>query len=102
MHEYHELVFWAAVWVVAFLASLSRSARDADGNGVIRCIGLGSTSGFFALGITCFWCGRGDGAATWSWPALGVAAFVGLLSREQDKYVRSFFAKITKAITEKP
>ena len=42
------------------------------------------------------------GAATWSWPALGIAAFVGLLSREQDKYVRSFFAKIMKAITEKP
>jgi len=86
-------------WLVAFCASLSRSARDADGISVVRILGLGSSSGFFAVGAI---------GITWPDPSsagpmylLGVSAVIGLMSNEQDKLVKAVYAKVSKIFSEK-
>ena len=85
--------------MVAFLASISRSARDADGISLLRCFGLGSTSGFFAVGTVGI--GWGDPSTASPMFLLGLAAFIGLLSKEQDQYIKLFFTKVSKIFTEK-
>jgi len=91
-----EIGIYAVSWLVAFLASLSRSARDADGVSVIRVLGLGSTSGFFAIGsIGLIW-GDPDGANPMY--LIGLSALVGLTSKEQEKYVQVAFSSVASRI----
>lgn len=84
---------------MAFCASLSRSARDADAVSFLRVGGLGSSSGFFAVGIVGIW--WGDLTNTSPMYLLGVSAVVGLMSNEQDKLVKAVYAKVSKIFSEK-
>lgn len=86
-------------WLVAFCASLSRSARDADGISVVRILGLSSSSGFFAVGAIGLGFGNLDGASPLY--LLGISALVGLVSKEQDQYVKAAFARISRLFSEK-
>jgi len=90
---------YAVCWLVAFCASLSRSARDADGISVVRILGLGSSSGFFAVGAIGLGFGNLDGASPLY--LLGISAVVGLMSTEQDKLVKAVYAKISRLFLEK-
>ena len=104
MHEriYQEIYCWSAIWLVAFLASIARSARDgSDCRSYVRTLGFAGCSGFLSIGIAGLTIGR-DGIAT-SWPyfAFGVAPFVGMIGPDQDKLVRSMIGKIIRTIFEK-
>ena len=101
MHGFNneQVGIYAVCWMVAFCASLSRSARDADGISVVRILGLGSSSGFFAVGAIGLGFGNLDGASPLY--LLGISAFVGLVSKEQDTYIKLFFAKVSKIFSEK-
>lgn len=101
MYETKEICFWASVWAMAFLSSISRSARDADGNGFVRTVGLGASSGFFALGVVGCFCGRFSVDSGWATFALGFAAFVGLMGKQQDKWVKKFFSKLASGFLNK-
>lgn len=94
-----QIGIYTICWLVAFCASLSRSARDADGVSMLRCFGLGSTSGFFAVGTIGI--GWGDPSSASPMFILGLAAFIGLLSKEQDAYIKMFFAKVSKIFSER-
>ncbi len=94
-----QIGIYTVCWMVAFCASISRSARDADGVSMLRCFGLGSTSGFFAVGTVGI--GWGDPSGASPMFLLGISAFIGLLSKEQDTYIKLFFAKVSKIFSEK-
>lgn len=89
MHEIttQEIAFFALLWVVAFSSTIARAVRDGDTGNVLRCIGLGATAGFLALGVCGCWLDRGaDGLASanpWFW--IGVSALIGGAGKEQDK-----------------
>lgn len=101
MYETKEICLWASIWAMAFLSSISRSARDSDGDGFVRTCGLASSSGFFALGLVGCFCGRLSVDSGWTSFVLGLAALVGLLGKQQGKWVKKFFAKLAEVFLGK-
>jgi hypothetical protein len=93
-----EIAFFALCWVVAFASTVARSIRDGDGGGVLRCIGLGATAGFLALGIIGCWLDRGpDGIGYFNpWFYIGLASLIGGLGKEQDALRVRIWNLITK------
>ena len=105
MHEqriFQEICCWSAIWLVAFLASIARSARDSeDCRGFIRTLGTAGCSGFLSIGIAGLTLNRDSISTSWPYFAFGVAPFVGMIGPDQDKLVRSMIGKIIRTIFEK-
>jgi hypothetical protein len=101
-----EVIFFVAVWAIAFSASVARSLRDSDPRGLRYGIALGCTAGFLGVGIIAIWFGSGDpgNRVTSPWPFFGASALIGLLGKEQDRLVRAalngFFRSIKLTIEE--
>ena len=99
MHDSQLLYTYATIWAIAFFASISRSFRDADYSSCLRLLGLGFSSGFFAIGIVgIVWpdlTGR-DGRSICLAYLCGIAALVGLISKDQEKYVKLFYGMVMK------
>jgi hypothetical protein len=82
------VTFFAAVFLVAFCASITRSVRDSDFRSSWNLLGLGGSAGFLCVGVVAVLARRGDGADGDNWYWLGLAALLGLLGKEQDKVLR--------------
>ena len=101
MHGFNneQVGIYAVCWLVAFCASLSRSARDADSVTLLRMLGLGSSSGFLSVGfVGVWWSGPGNDSAMYF---LGSSAVIGLMSEEQEKLTKMIFDRIWKLFGEK-
>jgi hypothetical protein len=94
-----QVYIYAICWLVAFCASISRSARDADSVTLLRMLGLGSSSGFLSVGFVGIW--WSDPAASSPMYFLGASAVIGLMSREQEKITKMFFDRIWRLFGEK-
>lgn len=82
-----ETALIAITFIVAFASTLSRAIRDGDRRSNLRMLGLGTTSGFLAVGLYCIGAdysrrALGSGANLF-W--IGVAAFIGFTAQQQDK-----------------
>jgi hypothetical protein len=92
-----EIIFFAVVWAVAFMATVFRSIRDRDSHSFWHCLAFGFTAGFLASGIIAVLVGRtpaGVGVTPWYW--IGVSALIGLLGKEQDKVLRFVLYSLLK------
>lgn len=82
-----QIALIAIVFVVAFASTAVRALRDGDRRSYLRLFGLGSTSGFFGVGLYCIgdvYIARylGPGSNLF-W--IGVASFIGFTATQQDK-----------------
>lgn len=96
-----QISLYAICWLVAFFASVSRSLRDADYLSSVRLFGLGFSAGFLALGAVCVgvhnWLpNSGDNAAA----MVGASALIGLIGKEQDKFLKFVVSKSTKIASQ--
>ncbi len=94
-----EIVFYTAVFLVAFTVSVARSFRDSDTGGVVRGISFGVTAGFLSFGIVTVGISFGGGSVSTApgyWACLGASALIGLLGKEQDKFARIALFKFAK------
>ncbi len=92
-----EVIFFALVWSIAFLATVFRSIRDGDSRSVWNCIAFGFTAGFLSSGIIAVLVGRNpNNIAGTHWYWLGVSALIGLLGKEQDKVLRFVLSGVLK------
>lgn len=88
--------------MVAFLASIARSARDGhDCKCFVRTLGLAGCSGFLSVGIAGLAINRDSIFTSWPYFAFGIAPFIGMIGPDQDKLVRSMIGKIIRTIFEK-
>lgn len=104
MHGAYTEQFWfyAAAFALASLASISRAARDADCESLIRGLGTCTASGFFSVGVIATWCGYAGGSTHSHWYFLGIATLIGLMgSSQQDRYLRQILSRLLKAVGEK-
>ena len=102
MHgSYNEFIFWFMCYGIAFASSISRSSCDPDPIPVTRQLGSGSSAGFFTIAIIGLFGGSSIASASGQYFFVGVAAVVGLLGREQDKYVKLIVSKAIRILTEK-
>jgi len=90
----------AVVFLVAFASTLSKSFRDGDRRNNIRLLGLGFTSGFFAIGFYCIgfdYINRIFGAgANLFW--IGFASFIGFTAHLQDQIGSNAFRVIANKL----
>lgn len=94
---FQEVIFFALVWAVSFLATIFRSIRDGDSHTLWHLFSFGCTAGFLSSGIIAVLVGRNPGnlAGThWYW--IGVSALIGLLGKEQDKVLRFFMSGLLR------
>lgn len=99
MHEFttSEIAFYALCWAIAFLCAFCRTLRDDEFRSYSYGISLGATSGFFAFGAVAILLDNSANRGDHTWYYLGVAALVGLLAKEQDRYARVMLAKVLSA-----
>ena len=95
-----QIALIAIVWVVAFASTAVRALRDGDRRSYLRLFGLGSTSGFFGVGLYCVgdvyiagYLGPG-GNLFW----IGVASFLGFTATYQDKIGGEIFTALLSKI----
>ena len=94
--HYREAAYYAAVFTIAFLAALCRVVRDSSCRSSRRAVAFALTGGCVGFGLTSIlidytpdgWIGGASG--------LGIAALLGLTSKEQDGTVRAVLAAVWK------
>lgn len=50
-----EVLFFVAIWIVAFCASITKAAYDSGPNTFVRLLTIGFSGGFLSLGIIAIW-----------------------------------------------
>lgn len=96
--EYVDSIFYLVVWAIGFLAATVRVIRDHSYINVSDLLSIGMSGGFFAFGFVCIllrFDPPDDGNGFFY---LGISALVGLLGKEQDKYLRLILKKVFKTI----
>lgn len=91
-----EIIFYAGVWLFAFAAGLVRVVRDHDCQRIGDVFAVGFAGGFFGFGAVCIWVGNDLDTLRSPWFYWGVAALIGLLGKEQDKYLRVLISSLMK------
>ena len=96
-----QIALIAIVFVVAFASTAVRALRDGDRRSYLRLFGLGSTSGFFGVGLYCigdvYIAGALGPGSNLFW--IGVASFIGFTAMYQDKLGGEIFtAVLNKAL----
>lgn len=91
-----EAVFYGAVWVVGFLASLFVTLGSASYKSARECAVLGGVSGFLAFACVSLFVGRISDPLSGHWFYLGAAALIGLSVNQQEaireRLMKHFFA----------
>lgn len=91
-----QIALIAILFVVAFASTAVRALRDGDRRGHLRLFGLGSTSGFFCVGLYCvgdvYIAGYLGPGANLFW--IGIASFVGFTALQQDKIGGEIFSAV--------
>lgn len=101
MHEItrESIVFYAAVWTIAFLACLCRSVRDAAGVNFWNVLASSGMAGFLAFGCVGYVVGSSvDPGSRSHWYFLGLAALLGLVAKDPDKIAMVIISKALSAV----
>ena len=99
MHEiepfkYEEVVFYALVWLAAFIGALARTIRDRAFRNIGHLFATGFTAGLFSFGVVAFLLDNHSGDSLNPWYYIAVSALIGLAGKEQDYYLRMMIQKI--------
>ncbi len=92
-----EIVFHSLVWGIGFAASFGRSSRKRGRVSVWDILNTGCTSGFIAFGVVTLFFGGATRGDTFNWPALGIAALIGAIGEERDKFGKMAMARAWEA-----
>lgn len=93
-----EVVYYGVLWVLAFVAGLSRSIRDHDYQHCWDAITIGMVGGFYGFAIVAVVSYYGPSVHSFGWGYIGLAICVGTLGKEQDKVMRWVLTKILSKI----
>lgn len=94
-----EVVYFVVVWVLAFIAGLSRTVRDHSYERWWDCISIGMVGGFYGFSTITILGYYGPSITTFGWGYIGLAVAVGSLGKEQDKVMRWLFVKALEKLT---
>lgn len=94
-----EVVYFVVVWVLAFVAGLSRTIRDHSYERWWDCISIGMAGGFHGFSVVTISGYYGPSIATFGWGYIGLAVVIGSLGKEQDKVMRWLFVKALEKVT---
>jgi hypothetical protein len=92
-----EVIFFAIIYAVTVAATIARGLRDSEYLNYRHAVNSSLSSGFFSLGVIAVWLYSDPGSIThnaWYW--VGVAALLGMLGKEQDKFLRLIVSGILK------
>jgi len=96
--EFDETLFFIVSWLIGCLASAVRSVRDGCVVDYCNLLAGSFAGGFFAFGTVSILLRYDSVGNSDRWFYLGVAALVGLLGKEQDKYSRIILSKLLKTL----
>lgn len=91
------VAFLLVIWAVAFLAACARALADDSYSSLGRLVGLASTAGFVAVGLTGLICGDPSSVGFNRLWYVGAASIIGGLGKEQDD-VRKFCLRFIQGI----
>lgn len=91
-----EAAFYAAVWSVAFLASVFVFLGEPSAKYRGLCVYRGGISGFLAFATVAVFVGRVSEPISGHWYYLGIAALVGLSSKQSETIRKRLFEFILK------
>jgi hypothetical protein len=92
-----EVVFFAIIYAVTVAAAVARGLRDSEYLNYRHAVNSCLSSGFFSLGIVSVWIYSNPGSNHYNaWYWIGIAALLGMLGKEQDKFLRLIVSGILK------
>lgn len=94
-----EVVYFVVVWVLAFLAGISRTIRDHTYQRWWDCVSIGMVGGFYGFSVVSILGYYGPDIAAFGWGYIGLAVVVGSLGKEQDKVMRWVFLRTIEKFT---
>lgn len=97
MAEGIEILYYLSVFVVSACAGISRVVSNGAYKGLVNCIAVGTTSGFFSFGAVAllYYFGYFK-AETPLVVGLGASALMGLSGKEQFTYLSAFNKSIAR------
>jgi hypothetical protein len=94
-----EVVYFAVLWLLSFIAGISRTVRDHAYKCCWDCISIGMVGGFYGFSTVTILGHYGPSIATFGWGYIGLAVIVGSLGKEQDKIMRWLFIRLLEKLT---
>lgn len=94
--EVAEAIYYAAVFVVAFLSGVSQTLRSRDFIDCRHGFNIGLVSGFLAFAIVAFIDGSTADRAGDEFFYLGIAALIGLSVKQQDRILRALWGAVAE------
>ena len=92
-----EVIFFAIIYAVTVAAAVARGLRDSEYLNYRHAFNSCLSSGFFSLGIVSVWIYSNPGSNHYNaWYWIGIAALLGMLGKEQDKFLRLIVSGILK------
>lgn len=91
-----EAAFYAAVWSVGFLSSVFVFLGEPTGKHRSLCIYRGGIAGFLAFATVAIFVGRVSEPISGHWYYLGIAALIGLSSRQSEALRKRLFEFVLK------
>jgi hypothetical protein len=88
------VAFYASVWAIAFIAAFCRTVRDDEFRSIGYAVSLGATAGLFSFGAIALLVDGSTNSGDRPWYYIGIAALIGLLAKEQDKWARMMLTKV--------
>ena len=83
-----EVVYFAVLWLLAFAAGTCRTLRDHSYQHVWDVLAVGAVGGFYGFSTCAVFSHYGPSVTEFGWGYLGVAAAIGALGKEQEKFMR--------------
>lgn len=94
-----EVVYYVVVWLLAFIAGLSRTIRDNTYERWWNGVAIGFTGGFYGFSVVTILSHYGPSVGSFGWGYIGLAVVIGSLGKEQDKVMRWVFVKAIEKFT---
>lgn len=94
-----EVDYFVVVWVLAFVAGLSRTVRDHNYERWWDSIAIGMVGGFYGFATVAILGYYGPSITAFGWGYIGLAVVVGSLGKEQDRVMRWLFVKALERMT---
>lgn len=94
-----EVIFYVVLWLLAFIAGVTRSVRDRTCQCWWDCLSVGMVGGLYGFATVTILGYYGPPIVSFGWGYIGLAVVIGSLGKEQDRVMRWLAIRTLEKVT---